>query len=363
MQVRRGVAWGMTAVLCASTCAAGGLPPLVHERVLSVPAEKVWEVLSTSDGFKKMGPVQVDMDFKIGGKIRTKYTADGVLGDETTIENEILAFDPGRMLTIRCVKTPKGFQNPEAFMKTWTVITVDDLGESRSRLTFKNLGYGDDEASKQVRDFFDAGNAWVMDKLQSTLEGKPMPARGAHDSAAAAADAAARPKATLLSSPQGDGPVEVEAIVAAPPADVWRYWTTSEGWKSVMGVDTKIECAIGGPFELYFGSDAPPGERGSEGCKVLSYDEERMFSFSWNAPPKFKHARAERIWVVLTLEPADGGATRVRLTHNGWKEKIASQPEHAAEWKEVRTYFTNAWPRVLGAQVDHAATRSGANAK
>ena len=77
------------------------------------------------------------------------------------------------------------------------------------------------------------------------------------------------------------------------PADVWKCWTTSEGFKSFSECDSTIELKVGGPFEIYFRANNPEGERGSEGCKILSYEPGSMLSFSWNAPPKFAAARAQ----------------------------------------------------------------------
>lgn len=153
----------------------------------------------------------------------------------------------------------------------------------------------------------------------------------------------------LLSPKDGDGPIEIETIVNAPIADVWKSWATAQGMSAFIGCEAQIELRPGGPYEIYFDDKGASGQRGSEGCHVLSYEPMRMLSFSWNAPPRLAHCRSERTWVVVTLGEAETGRTRVRLTQHGFAEKIASQPEHAAEWRECRAYFTAAWPQVLGA--------------
>lgn len=144
----------------------------------------------------------------------------------------------------------------------------------------------------------------------------------------------------------GERAIHVERIIAAPNDVVWKAWTTSQGWKQAMDLPLNIELRPGGPFEVWFAPDAPEGQRGSEGCKVLSYLPERMLSFSWNAPPKFPELRAKgaSTIVVVEFEPFGEGFTKVSLTHHGWPQEPG---ELAEQWEGAFAYFTAAWPRVL----------------
>ncbi len=135
--------------------------------------------------------------------------------------------------------------------------------------------------------------------------------------------------------------VRKDVVVTAPLAEVWRSWTTSEGIKGFLGVNSKIELDIGGAFELYFAGDAPEGQRGGETCKVLSYLPQRMLSFSWNAPPDFGHLRGKHTWVVIEFEELDRGRVKVHLTHLGWGE--------GESWNKLYDYFDSAWGSLLGA--------------
>jgi uncharacterized protein YndB with AHSA1/START domain len=141
--------------------------------------------------------------------------------------------------------------------------------------------------------------------------------------------------------------IDVEAIVDGSLEDVWRCWTTNQGAQTFFAARSNIQLSIGGAYEILFNTDAPEGEQGSEGCKVLSFLPMEMLSFSWNAPPMFAHARAERTWVVVRLEAIASQQTRVKLSHLGWDEKAHADPEHADEWVQTREYFAKAWPHVL----------------
>src|SRR5690349_20800730 len=90
---------------------AANTSPLVHEVTLNAPVEEAWKVFSTDEGFKKLGVAQAKIDFRVGGKMLTHYNPPdkGTLGDEGTIENTVLAFEPMRMVAWHITKPPKGF--------------------------------------------------------------------------------------------------------------------------------------------------------------------------------------------------------------------------------------------------------------
>ncbi|MBS0190926.1 MAG: SRPBCC domain-containing protein [Planctomycetes bacterium] len=132
--------------------------------------------------------------------------------------------------------------------------------------------------------------------------------------------------------------IDTSVTVAAPRAEVYRRFTTGEGWKQFLGADAAIDLRIGGPWEIYFD---PATKIGSNGCQVLSYVPDEMVSFSWNAPPKFEQERARRTWVVVTFADAGQGKTAVRLRHLGFTSE--------GNWPTVKEYFAKAWPNVLKA--------------
>jgi uncharacterized protein YndB with AHSA1/START domain/uncharacterized protein YciI len=129
--------------------------------------------------------------------------------------------------------------------------------------------------------------------------------------------------------------------VNAPPEEVWRMWTTSEGMATFFAPKSRIELAPGGAYELYIIPEAEEGQRGSDGCKVLSYIPNEMISFTWNAPPSIPEIRnhEHRTHVVVTLRPTGKDQTLVTLTHLGWLE--------GPEWDKAHDYFDKAWTGVL----------------
>ena len=127
--------------------------------------------------------------------------------------------------------------------------------------------------------------------------------------------------------------------VPASRAEVWRAWTTSEGLASFFAEDNKVELTPGGAYEMYFLAESEK-ERGSEGCTVLAFSPNEMFSFSWNAPMKWPEVRRQYTRVVLTFKDLGEGRTGLHFSQTGWGTGKA--------WDEVYAYFESAWDTVLG---------------
>lgn len=327
--------WGGESARPANV-AGSSTDPQVTQGIVKAPVDDVWKVFSTAEGFKKLGVAQCEMDFRIGGLILTHYNPEGVLGDAATIHNEILAYEPGHVVAFRIQKPPQGFPfGEETWKPTWTVVTLTDLGDGRTHLRIAGVNYPDTEPGRQMRKFFEAGNDWVLSHLQAQFDAEAAPSTGpAH---------ADDPLA----------PVSHMKLVALSREAVWRLLATREGWRQLMDVGARIELRPGGAFELEFDPSAPAGQRGSEGCTVLSLIPGEMLSFTWNAPPKFEHARLRRTWVVVHLDEPSPGRTRVRIDHLGFREQAAANPGQRTEWEQVRAYFQRAWGKVLDAVTAH----------
>jgi uncharacterized protein YndB with AHSA1/START domain len=140
-------------------------PSFVNEGIVNAPIHDVWKTWSTSEGYRAVGVALADVDLRVGGLIRSRYRADGALGDAQTIENEILAYEPPRMIAIRIHKTPANFPFKEAWKHTWTVVTLTPLDGNRTHMRVSSLGYKADPESQAMRRFFEHGNAETIKTL------------------------------------------------------------------------------------------------------------------------------------------------------------------------------------------------------
>ena len=130
----------------------------------------------------------------------------------------------------------------------------------------------------------------------------------------------------------------VEVKVKASLEEVWEAWTTEAGIKSFLAPACKVDLRPDGAYEVYFNPDAPEGERGGEGLRVLSIQLMKMFSFTWNAPPILPNVRGQRTQVILRFIPEEDGI-RLTLHHGGWGS--------GGEWEQAFAYFQKAWTNIV----------------
>ena len=139
--------------------------PQVTETFINAPVAEVWRLFTTSEGFVRTGAARAEVDLKIGGEIRAHYDPKGQLGDPETIVNEILAYEPERMLALRVKQPPASLPERETVRALWTVLYFTSSGKDMTHIRIVGLGYSDDPASLEVRRHFEAGNKWTLDHI------------------------------------------------------------------------------------------------------------------------------------------------------------------------------------------------------
>lgn len=139
--------------------------PLAHAGVVPAPLPEVWKAWTTNDGITKWMVPAGTVDLRVGGKYRTSYTPGSDLNGPDTIENTILAFDPGRMITIQNTKAPERFPFKAVMEKVWTVIYFEPQGDSQTKVVIRMVGWTHEEQSQQCKDFFRQGNQATLDAL------------------------------------------------------------------------------------------------------------------------------------------------------------------------------------------------------
>lgn len=169
---------------------------LRHEAVIDAPVAEVWKAFTTKDGVESWMVAHADIDLRVGGLMRTHYNPKGVLGDDGTIENTILSYEPMHMLSIKATKAPANFPFKDAIKDMWTVLYLDPVGSDKTRVTVVGMGFKPDEQSQKMRTHFDWGNGYTLKKLQERFakadsKANDAPA-GATGPAASAANRATR---------------------------------------------------------------------------------------------------------------------------------------------------------------------------
>ena len=159
----------LAAFLCMAALwaarSAHAAEPQVTEGFINTTAAEVWRIFTTAEGYQRTGVARAEVDLRIGGTIRTHYQADGQLGDDQTIVQEILAYEPERMLATRIKQAPADFPHGDAIADTWTVIYLAPAGDGMTQVRIVGLGYTDQPRSQALRKYFAEGNRWTLDHI------------------------------------------------------------------------------------------------------------------------------------------------------------------------------------------------------
>lgn len=135
--------------------------------------------------------------------------------------------------------------------------------------------------------------------------------------------------------------IRATVIVPATLDEVWAAWTTTEGVKTFLGPEANVEARVDGPFEVFYNPYAAPGMKGADGMRILSIQDRKMITFTWNAPPTVPEVRKQRTYVTVRMRSTGEKRTEVTLYHGGWGE--------GGEWDRAFIYFEKSWPNVLRA--------------
>ena len=138
---------------------------VAHEAIVPAPVAQVWEAFTTKKGLESWMVAHAEIDLSVGGKMLTHYNKEGKIGDDGTIENTILSYDPGRMISIKATKPPANFPFKEAIKKMWTVVYFDPTPDGKTKVRAISHGFTPDKDSQTMRGHFDAGNKYTLDKL------------------------------------------------------------------------------------------------------------------------------------------------------------------------------------------------------
>ena len=133
--------------------------------------------------------------------------------------------------------------------------------------------------------------------------------------------------------------INEKITVKANVDDVWKTWTTTEGIKTFFAPDARVELKVDGPFQIYINPFGEPGMKGADDMKIIGFQDRKMLSFTWNAPPSLPEARKQRSVVIVRFISRGDALTDVTIHHVGWGE--------GGEWDKAFDYFSKSWPNVL----------------
>ena len=178
-----GVAVLLAALLFGAQAHAADTP-LVTEAIINAPVAEVWKLFTTGPGLETWRAAHADIELKVGGLLRTHPDPNGALGDARTSIEEILSFEPQRMLSLKVQRPASDFAYPRALQGVWSVTYFQPLEPGMTNVRIVSLGYSDDPESQQLRAYVGKSNAQDLERLQRRF--RPLCARCEKEKATAA---------------------------------------------------------------------------------------------------------------------------------------------------------------------------------
>ena len=138
---------------------------------VAAPLHKVWKFYTTSEGWRAWIAPVAEVDFRVGGTIRTHYDPQGKIGGPNTITLHIINYVPGRLITLQSEPNERmrGVSLEEQ-KDLFNVIGFEALDDKRTRVTSHGIGYRNLPGHREVLDYFKRANGSHYQKLIKALE-------------------------------------------------------------------------------------------------------------------------------------------------------------------------------------------------
>jgi uncharacterized protein YndB with AHSA1/START domain len=125
---------------------------------------------------------------------------------------------------------------------------------------------------------------------------------------------------TSFIADNGDRVMRLSVEVPADPSQVWRVFTTADGWRA-LGVKTAyVNFRQGGVIETSYRAGALQGDPDNIKNQVIAFVPNQLLAFrNVQAPHGFPNAALfARVTTIVLIEPAGPGRARVTLSGDGY---------------------------------------------
>jgi len=136
------------------------------ETIIPVGKKEAWELLATSDGWKKWAAPVVSIDLRIGGAILTNYDTTKSVQDSSAIHLPILNYIEEEMLTLK-VELNNSFSAKvrQEDQNLQEIIQIIPIGRNKTKIVSSMIGWGAGDQWDKTYDFFVKGNTWSYEQI------------------------------------------------------------------------------------------------------------------------------------------------------------------------------------------------------
>ncbi|HED66848.1 MAG TPA: SRPBCC domain-containing protein [Planctomycetes bacterium] len=137
--------------------------------------------------------------------------------------------------------------------------------------------------------------------------------------------------------PTGERILVEEILIDAPLAEVWRAYTTEEGYTAWAAPKARIDLRVGGTILTQYGADAEIGDPGTNTLHIVNYVPERVLTLraeiadNW---PEVMKQDGDRLTNVILFDALSPTRTRVESFGIGYGD--------SPEYEELLEFFLTA---------------------
>jgi uncharacterized protein YndB with AHSA1/START domain len=136
------------------------------QATIDASLDQAWDAFTTKKGIESWNVAQAEIDLRVGGTVKTSYDPKAKLGDDSTIIQSILSFEPKRMFSFRLLKAPANAQFAQVTQNAWYVLYFDPVDPRHTHVRLVGMGFGAGPEWDRAREFFQQGNDYTLEKLK-----------------------------------------------------------------------------------------------------------------------------------------------------------------------------------------------------
>ncbi|MBV9420983.1 MAG: SRPBCC domain-containing protein [Alphaproteobacteria bacterium] len=151
---------------------ASGARVLKESIVVDADAAAVWSAFATDAGFEKWAAPWAHIVPGNGGTIEFGFAPNGTPGAANNVRHRIAVWLPNRMLVFANEYLPPGpgpFDGA-AFRETRTILTFEDAGMGKTKVTETVVGFGSTPAHDNLYTHLHDGNAQYLTLLAKSFQ-------------------------------------------------------------------------------------------------------------------------------------------------------------------------------------------------
>lgn len=342
---------GSTPVRAHEAPPTGGAGRMVMSMVVAQPLRAAWDLFTTERGIESWMVPAAEVDWRLGGTIRTSYDPEVGVGGPGTITHHILSYQPLRMYSTRFeapAEAPPAAHTAEA---TWSVVHFEPVGPDRTRVEFVSLGWGDGPDWEESRAFFEEGNAWTFRQLEKVAPGSSGPLSAEREADRILELLEGMAGGEWIAETRGpQGVLRVRNVVETmPPGEgiTVRGWLGGETGMFLHGVTTIARDSSTGAVRFH-----NLDQRGAVAAGGIFLDGKDTLVWEWRARNP-DEGEEELHWVNMSFDGPDGYRMEMATpTEDGGWRKPPGMDFHRVDRAPARFH------RIRGEAPDPAHGRS-----